>query len=252
MSQLSVYIIAYNEEDKIADAIKSVLWANEIVVADSYSTDATVKIATALGARVIQIPFKGFYGRVRNQAVKACQYEWIFSLDADERCTDEVKNEIYSIIKDPKSKDVYHIPRRNLFFGRWVKHAWTYPDYRQPQLFRKGTMTYQDGAPHDSFNLHTNKPVAYLKQAIWQIPFKNISEIFYKSDRYSTLAAQALAREGKKSSIFKAITHAVWAFIKFYFIKRGFLDGWQGFLIAVSSAEGSFYRYIKLKVLTEK
>lgn len=251
MPKLSVCIIAYNEEDKIADAIKSVLWADEIIVADSYSTDATAKIAAEFGAKVVQIPFKGFYGRVRNQAVEICQHEWIFSLDADERCTEEAKSEICSIIEAPNSKDVYHIPRRNLFFGRWVKHAWAYPDYRQPQLFRKGTMTYQDGAPHDGFNLHTDKPVGYLKHDIWQVPFKNISEIFYKADRYSTLAAEALAREGKKSSVLKAISHAVWAFIKFYFLKRGFLDGWQGFLISVSSAEGSFYRYIKLKVLTE-
>ncbi len=130
MKKISVYIIAYNEADKICDAINSVLWADEIVVADSYSQDNTVALAEQLGARVIQLPFQGF-GDLRNQAMAACSHEWIFSLDSDERCTPEVRDEILTCLHDPQA-DAYYVTRRNFFMGRWIRYSGFYPDYRQP------------------------------------------------------------------------------------------------------------------------
>lgn len=142
MTKISAYIIAYNEETKIKAAIESVLWADEVIVADSFSTDKTAAIAQSLGAKVVQVTFTGF-GDLRNKAVAECAHEWIFSLDADERCTPEAKEEILQIINNPDSLDVYHVPRKNIFLGRWIKHAWAYPNYRQPQLFRKEAMEYK-------------------------------------------------------------------------------------------------------------
>ena len=136
MNRVSVYIIAYNEAEKIRDAIHSVLWADEIVLADSHSQDNTAAIAGELGARVVQIDFRGF-GDLRNRAMAACTHDWIFSLDADERCTPEARDEILACLADPRA-DAYYIPRRNFFMGRWMRHSGFYPDYRQPQLIRKG------------------------------------------------------------------------------------------------------------------
>ena len=157
MTTVSVYIIAYNEVRKIHAAIRSALWADEIVVADSYSTDGTDQIAAQLGARVVQIPFTGF-GRLRNQAVAACTGDWIFSLDADERCTAAVRDEILAFINADPPADAFFIPRRNYFMGRWIRHSGWYPDYRQPQLFRRGAMSYREEAVHEGFVLQTDRP----------------------------------------------------------------------------------------------
>jgi glycosyltransferase involved in cell wall biosynthesis len=244
-SKISAYIIAYNEQDKIEQAVKSVSWADEVIVADSFSTDATSDIAKALGAKVIQIPFQGF-GDLRNQAIKACKHEWIFSLDSDERCTKQVKQEITDIINSDSSLDVYHIPRKNLFMGTQIKHSGYYPDFRQPQLFKKGTLAYTRDPVHEGFEIHTSKPVGYLKNPIWQIPFKDFEQIINKANRYSTLGAEKMEANGKKSGMSKALFHALWTFFHLFIIKMGFLDGWAGFVIAFGNFQGTFYKYAKL------
>ena len=141
MSKISVYIIAFNEAEKVAATIESAKWADEVVLVDSWSTDGTPEIANRMGAKVVQVEFKGF-GDLRNQAIAACTHPWIFSLDADERCTPSVEQEIRDVINNPDSADVYWMPRRNFFMGRWIEHSGWYPNYRQPQLFRNGSMSY--------------------------------------------------------------------------------------------------------------
>lgn len=239
---LSAYIIAYNEAKKIADTINSVLWADEILVADSASTDETARIAQDLGARVVQIPFQGF-GRLRNQAVKACTHEWIFSLDTDEQCTPEVRDEILMILSGAPAHDAYLVPRRNYFMGRWIKHSGWYPNFRQPQLFRKGAMEYVESPVHEGYELLTVKPVGRLEHAIWQIPFRDFEEVFKKANRYSSLGVLKLADQ--RVTMGTALFHGIWSFLKHYVAKRGFLDGWAGFVIAFGNFEGTFYRYAK-------
>ena len=199
MRKISVFIIAYNQIDKIAAAINSVLWADEVVLVDSNSTDGTVELATQLGARVVQVPFKGF-GDLRNQAMKACQYEWIFSLDSDERCTPEVRDEILAIVASKEATDVYRVPRRNYFMGRWIKHSGWYPDFRQPQLFRAGCLQYGLDVVHENYTCNSEKPIGTLKNAIWQIPFRNLSEMMYKANRYSSLGVDRLSKKHPKAS----------------------------------------------------
>ena len=150
MKKVSVYIIAFNEIDKVAATIASAHWADEIVLVDSWSTDGTPELATSLGAKVVQVDFKGF-GDLRNQAIAACSHEWILSLDADERCTEEVAMEVRRLMNDPNSADVFRVPRRNFFMGHWIKHSGWYPNYRQPQLFRRGCMSYDQKAVHEGF-----------------------------------------------------------------------------------------------------
>ena len=253
MSKLSVYVIAFNEAEKIAATLKSVQWANEIVLVDSHSTDGTLEIAAQFGAKVIQVDFKGF-GDLRNQGVAACSHEWIFSLDADERCTPEVQAEILSIVRGKNSNttepegaeaqyDCYWVPRRNFFMGQWIHHSGWYPNYRQPQLFRKTCMSYDQKAVHENYILKSSKPIGFLKNPIWQLPFKDLSEVMHKANRYSSLGAQRLA--DRRVTMGSALTHACWAFVKHYVFKRGFLDGWPGFVIAFGNFEGTFYRYAK-------
>jgi len=242
MPTISAYIIAFNEAAKIKAAIESVLWADEIVVADSNSTDGTAEIAAALGARVVQIPFQGF-GELRNRAIEACGCDWIFSLDSDERCTKELRDEILGLIAGAPEHDVYRVPRRNYMMGRWIRGSGWYPNFRQPQLFRKGAMRYRPDLVHEGYEVLTDKPLGTLRHAVWQIPFRNLEEVIHKVDRYSSLGAQKMAR--KKVSMAGAVGHASWAFLKHYFFKRGFVDGWAGFVIAFGNFEGTFYRYAK-------
>jgi glycosyltransferase involved in cell wall biosynthesis len=242
MNKISVYIIAYNEAEKVAATIASAQWADEIIVVDSWSTDGTPEIAAEMGARVIQVEFKGF-GDLRNQAIAACSHEWIFSLDADERCTSEVALEIRAITNDPAAADAYWMPRRNYFMGRWIKHSGWYPNFRQPQLFRKGKMNYDLKPVHEGYVLHSDKPIGTINHAIWQFPFKNMAEVLHKANRYSTLGAEKIKH--KKISMGTALTHGLWSFLKHYIFKLGFLDGWAGFVIALGNFEGTFYRYVK-------
>ena len=242
MTQVSVYIIAYNEAEKVRATIESVRWADEVVLIDSHSTDATAEIAHSLGTRVVQVEFKGF-GDLRNQALAACTHEWIFSLDADERCTPEAATEIRAITADPQALDAYWTPRRNYFMGRWIKHSGWYPNYRQPQLFRKGALRYDQKPVHEGFELLTDKPLGHMQSAIWQFPFKNLAEVMHKANRYSSLGAKKIKH--KKLSMGSALAHGLWAFVKHYIFKRGFLDGWAGFVIALGNFEGTFYRYAK-------
>ena len=242
--KISVYIIAFNEVEKIQDCINSVLWADEIIVADSHSTDGTSEIALELGARVVHIPFNG-YGDLRNQAISHCNGDWIFSLDSDERCTLEVRDEIVSLI-DNAILDIYRVPRRNFFMGKWIKYSGWYPNFRQPQLFKNGKMTYTMDTVHEGYINHSNKEIGTISNVIWQFPFKNTEEVMNKANRYSTLGVAKLQEKGVNGSILKAFIHGAWSFIKHYIFKLGFLDGGPGFVIAFGNFEGTFYRYIKL------
>ncbi|MEP7056493.1 MAG: glycosyltransferase family 2 protein [Caldimonas sp.] len=243
--RVSVYIIAFNEAEKIRDAIASVLWADEIVVADSHSTDATQQIAESLGARVVQIPFHGF-GDLRNRAIEACCGDWIFSLDSDERCTPDVRDEILAIVAKPAAPDaldVYRVPRRNWFMGRWIRYSGWYPNFRQPQLFRRGAMAYTFEPVHEGYRLLTDRPVGVLTHAIWQFPFADLGEVVQKLNRYSTLGAAKVG--AGRASMGRALASGSWAFVKHLVFKRGVLDGWAGFVIAFAYFEQTFYRYAK-------
>jgi glycosyltransferase involved in cell wall biosynthesis len=242
MQTISAYILAFNEAAKVKAAAESVLWADEIVVVDSHSTDNTAEIAATLGARVVQVPFNGF-GDLRNRAIEACHCDWIFSLDADERCTKEVRDEILGLLAGSPPADVYRVPRRSFMMGRWIRGSGWYPNFRQPQLFRKGRMRYTLEPVHEGYEVLTAKPVGTLQNAIWQFPFRDLEEVLNKANRYSSLGAPKLA--GKRVSMASAIGHGLWAFLKHYIFKLGFIDGWAGFVIAFGNFEGTYYRYAK-------
>jgi glycosyltransferase involved in cell wall biosynthesis len=242
MPRISVYIIAFNEADKIEAALKSVAWADEIVVADSFSTDATVKIARRYTDRIVQLPFEGF-GKLRNDVLGHLSGDWVFSLDADERCTEAAAAEIRGIVDSADAADAYLVPRRNFFFGRWIRHSGWYPDFRQPQLFRRGRMRYTEDAVHETYVLEGR--LGRTQQPIAQVPFRDLAQIVHKMQRYSTLGVERLERRGDRPSMRGALAHGVGAFLRHYVVRAGFLDGWAGFVIALSNFEGTFYRYAK-------
>jgi glycosyltransferase involved in cell wall biosynthesis len=242
MAAISACIIAYNEAAKIEAAVASVLWADEIVVVDSHSTDETAALSAALGARVVQVPFTGF-GELRNRAIEACRHEWIFSLDADERCTAAARDEILQLIQSSTEHDAYLVPRRSYMMGRWITGSGWYPNYRQPQLFRKSALRYRPDPVHEGYELLSGKPLGKLRSEIHQFPFRNFDEIIQKMNRYSNLGAGQLPH--KRVSMWSAFGHGTWAFLKHYIFKLGFKDGWAGFVIALGNFEGTFYRYAK-------
>jgi len=242
MQNISAYILTFNEAAKIEAAVASVLWADEVVVVDSASTDRTAEIASALGARVVDVPFNGF-GDLRNRAIEACQHDWVFSLDADERCTEAVRDEILALLAGTPPCDVYRVPRRSYMMGRWIRGSGWYPNFRQPQLFRKGSLSYTHEPVHEGFENLSGKPLGTLTNAIWQFPFRNLEEIISKMNRYSSLGTPKLV--GKRVSMASALGHGIWSFLKHYIFKLGFIDGWAGFVIAFGNFEGTFYRYAK-------
>jgi glycosyltransferase involved in cell wall biosynthesis len=241
VAKISTSIITLNQADKIEGAIGSVLWTDEVVVADSNSTDGTIALAEKMGARVVQIPITTF-SELRNRAADACSGEWIISLDSDERCTAELRDEILALLAAGPKYDAYYIPRRNYFMGRWIRGSGWYPNYRQPQLHRKGTMRYTR-IIHEAVVMNDGQPIGKLENSFVQFPFRNFEEVLAKANRYSTFGARMLTH--KNVSLWSALGHAIWAFIKHYIFKRGFIDGWAGFIIALGNFEGTFWRHAK-------
>lgn len=243
MPRISVTVITRDEEANIGEALASVAWADEIVVVDALSTDRTVEIARGFSARVHQERLP--YGSARNKAAELATGDWIFSLDADERCPPEAREEIARIAADPASADAWFVPRRNFFLGREIRHGGWYPDYRQPQLYRKGAVTYGAEPVHESFRV-TGR-VGHMRAAIIQVPYRDIEQMQEKGARYSTQGAEKLIAAGGRGGVAAGIIHGAAFFFKSYFLKGMFLDGWQGFLLSLGGTEYTFWKYAKVR-----
>ena len=187
--KISVYIIAYNEVEKIRDCINSVLWSDEIIVVDSHSTDGTSEIAEELGAKVVHIPFEG-YGDLRNKAISQCKGEWIFSLDSDERCTEEVRDEILALIENAPL-DIYRVPRKNYFMGRWIKHSGWYPD-KKLRLYDRKKGKWIGKKVHERFTLVEGATTGHLNGDLKHFSFYTIEEHILQANKFSSLAVHAL------------------------------------------------------------
>jgi glycosyltransferase involved in cell wall biosynthesis len=241
---VSVFILSRNEEQKIGPALESVAWAAEVVVIDSYSTDGTLDIVARHGARVVQVEFKKF-GELRQAGIERTTQPWIFSLDSDERCTPEARDEILRLVADPASADAYLVPRQNILLGREVRHGGWFPDYRQPQLFRRGCMTYTaSDEVHEGWAVKGR--LGRMQNPIIQIPYATLAEALAKLNRYTSLGVFRQERLGVSSGYAKAFFRAAWAFFKAYVLQLGFLDGGPGLVIAVLRFENSFYKHVKL------
>ncbi len=239
---ITAYTLTRNEGRQIRAVLESVKWADEIIVVDSFSTDGTVEIAREYNARVISEKFRGF-GHLRNCALDAAANDWIFSIDADERCTQELASEILHESLDPRF-DAYHVPRKSHFMGRWMRHSGWYPDYRQPQFFNRTKMRYREDVVHEGFEL--NGRLGYLREHALQYPWPTVATATAKLQRYSTLMAQRYAQTNKRASLGKLIANPIAMFLKVYFCQQGFRDGCHGFILASLYGYYTFLKYSKL------
>lgn len=244
---LSIIIIAKNEAHAIADCLRSVAWADEIIVVDSGSTDDTVKICQQHGAKVTVTDDWPGFGRQKNRALALATQPWVLSVDADERVTPELQAEIMqAIVSDADAS--YRMPRSSSYCGQFIKHSGWSPDYIT-RLFKRGYGKFSDDLVHE--RLLTDHTTLSLKSPLLHISYINLDEVLNKVNQYSSAGADMLHARGKSASLGKAIAHGLWAFLRTYFIRLGFLDGKMGFVLAVSNAETTYYRYLKLAFLPQ-
>jgi glycosyltransferase involved in cell wall biosynthesis len=245
-NKLSIFILTKNEERNIGACIKSAEFADEIIILDSGSIDKTEQIARKFGVPFYHSDWKGG-GLQRNKAIKLCKYEWIFSLDADERITPALAKEIKITIKS-NLYDVYDIPRKSLFINRFMRFSGWWPD-RTKRLFKKKSGKFSNHFAHSEFL--AKKSIGHLSNHMIHFSYRNIDDILKKIQYFSSAGAFNYIKKGKRGSLPKAIFHGLWAFFKTYFFRLGFLDGSEGFILAFMNAETTYYRYLKLTYLNK-
>ncbi|HKZ04422.1 MAG TPA: glycosyltransferase family 2 protein [Methylomirabilota bacterium] len=245
MTRLSVTIVAWNEEERLRACLESVGWADEIVVVDGESTDKTVALAREFTDRVWVRPWPGFAAQ-KNFALEQATGDWVLALDADERVTPELHARITRILADDAAghpvADGYALPRKNVFWGRWVRHGGLYPDY-QLRLFRRQAGRFLADAVHESVRVEGR--VERLGDALLHHSYRSLEDFVQRSNRYSTLAAGEWLRRGKRAGRADLIFRPLGRFLSMYIIQRGFLDGWRGFVLAVLYADYVFLRMAK-------
>lgn len=246
-TRLSVAIITLNEEFNLPDCLASAAFADEVVVLDGGSRDRTCEIAHAAGARVEESRDWQGFGVQKNRAIDLCTGQWILSIDADERVPAALRDEIRSVLSNPEF-DVYELPRRSYYCGRFMRHSGWSPDYVR-RLFRRGAARFSNAPVHES--LQTDRNIGRLQNPIEHWSFRTMEQVLDKVNRYSSLSAPIVVERGRKPTVATAIVHGVFAFFRTYVLKRGFLDGSHGLMLAISNAEGSYYRYVKAMLLTQ-
>jgi glycosyltransferase involved in cell wall biosynthesis len=243
--KISTTIITLNEESHIKAACESAGWADEIVVVDSESTDATREIAEAYGARVITNPWPGF-GAQKQFAVEQAQHEWIFSLDADERVSDDLKKSIESLQQKSDLADGYQIARRTFYQGRWIRGGGWYPD-RQLRLFRKSKGHWKQRHIHESVTMDPGARVERLSGDLLHYTSENAAHHHRMiGERYAPLAARQMFEEGRRTSVLGVASAGPAAFIRSLILKGGLRDGFAGFTIASFAAHHAFLKHLML------
>ena len=245
MPRLSVTVITGNEEARLRPCLESAAWADEIVVVDSESTDGTVALAREFTDRVWVRPWPGFAAQ-KNFGLEQATGDWVLSLDADERVTPELRQRIARVLAEDGAgapgADGYSIPRRNMFWGAWVRHGGLYPDY-QLRLFRRRAGRFVDDAVHESVRVEGR--VETVAEAMLHHSYRSLEDFVQRSNRYSTLAAGAWLERGKHVGLADLIFRPLGRFLSMYIIRLGFLDGWRGFVLAVLYADYVFLRMAK-------
>jgi len=247
MPQLSAIVITRDEAANIGACLDSLAFCDERIVVDSGSTDATVDIARGKGARVEIQSWRGF-GPQKNYALSLATGTWVLSIDADERVTPELAGAIKAVLADAGA-DAFELPRRSSFCGRQMRHSGWWPDYVL-RLFRRGKARFDDAIVHE--RVICDGTVKRLDQPLIHHPVLRLEDALSRMDRYSTASAQALVASGRKVSFLAGIGHGFYAFLRSYVLRAGFLDGAEGFLLAVANAEGSYYRYMKAWLAARK
>jgi len=244
-NRLSACVICHNEERNIKRCLESLhAWVHEIIVVDSMSTDGTVEIARTYTDRIFQRPWPG-YPAQKNFALSKAETDWVLSLDADEMVSGALRDEISTEIAKSDALDGYRIPRRSFYQGRWINHSGYYPD-RQLRLFRREKGRWVGGRVHERMAVEGR--VGDLKQDLFHYPYGGrISGQLGTVNSFSTLLAKDMADRGKRFHLMHLFSRPFFKFLEVYVLKRGFMDGLPGLIIAVSDAYAMFVRYVKLR-----
>jgi glycosyltransferase involved in cell wall biosynthesis len=240
LPRLSAIIIALNEAGNIAGCLDALTFCDERIVVDGGSSDETVRIAEGKGARVVAHPFEGF-GAQKGFALSQAAGDWVLSIDADERVSPALAQEIRAAVASGAA-DGYELPRRSSFCGRLMNHSGWGADCVL-RLFRRDKAHFTSDLVHE--RVVCNGTIARLKEPLMHEPVRRLEDALSRMDRYSSAGAEQLLASGKRVSFLSGISHGLWAFIRTYILQAGFLDGREGFLLAVANAEGTYYRYMK-------
>ena len=247
MPELSAIIITRDEERNIRECLESIKWADEIIVLDSGSTDGTVGICREYTEKVHETDWPGF-GVQKNRALQKATGEWVLLVDADERVTEELRTEIEAAMVRGQY-DGYRMPHMSSYCGRFMRHGGWWPDM-VTRLFRRGCGEFTESLVHE--RLLVSGRIGALKTPLIHYAFHDLEEVIERMNEYSTAGARMRLKEGERGSVGRAIRHGLWMFFRVYILKAGFLDGREGFMLAISNAEGTYYRYLKLMYLQEK
>ncbi len=249
MIKLSVVIITYNEEKNIGRCIESLKdIADEIVVVDSFSTDKTKEICQGYNVRFFEHHFLS-YSEQKNHANSKTSFDYIFSIDADEVVSEELKQSILKT-KSNFDCDVYVLSRLTNYCGKWIKHCGWYPD-RKSRLWKKDTAMW-DGTIHETLVYGSEAKVGSLKGDLWHYSYHSIHQHIAQVNKFTDIGALAAYNKGKRASLFKIVVYPFWKFVKDYLINLGFLDGYYGFVICIISAHATFVKYIKMNELQKQ
>jgi glycosyltransferase involved in cell wall biosynthesis len=238
---ISVVIITLNEAQNIERCLRSVPWADELLVLDSGSQDKTTEIAKKLGATVFSEPWRGF-GPQKKRAVALARNDWVLCLDADEALSPELAVEILEKFSGFDAETAYFLPRKSFYLGRWIVHGGWFPDY-QLRIFDRRHSDWSEAAIHEKV---LAKKTARLTAPIQHYVFDNIAEQVDTNNRYSSLQAEEHFQKNQKFYFYKLLVKPLSKFIECYLLKLGFLDGFAGFFIAVSAAYSVFIRWSKV------
>ncbi|MDZ4662173.1 MAG: glycosyltransferase family 2 protein [Pseudomonadota bacterium] len=244
---VSLVIITLNEEKNIERCIKSALWCNDIVVVDSFSSDKTPDVARNLGARVYSEKWRG-YGEQKNFGMSLALNDWVLSLDADEALSPELSEELKKTVAAGLNGDAYECRRRSWYMGRWIYHGGWYPDL-QARFFNRTAVKWSASEVHERL---IAKSTLRLNSELLHWPFQSLAHQIEKNNKYSSLGALEQKKLGVRFSLFKLIFKPVVKFFETYFLKRGFLDGLPGFIIAVGAGYSVHLKMAKLYELEKK
>jgi glycosyltransferase involved in cell wall biosynthesis len=239
---ISAVLITKNEERNIGRALRSLEFADEVIVLDGESSDRTMEVCRAAGARVEVKEWDGFVAQ-KNAAVQLAECDWILSLDADEEVTPELREEVLRVVADPGEKVGFFIPRKNFYLGRWIRHCGWYPDY-QLRLWRRGRGRWVGGRVHERVEIEGE--AGHLRAALNHFSYNSIGEHLLRMNRYAELIARDKFEQGKRAGLAGLMFAAPWQFFKLYILRGGILDGLYGLLVSAMGAHYAFLRKAKL------
>lgn len=247
LQEITVTVLTRNSQKHLQNVLKALIPFGEVLIYDTGSSDKTIEIAKQFAnVRLIEAPFIGF-GPTHNQASEMARQEWILSIDSDEVLSEQALQEIKDLKESPQC--VYSFPRHNYFNGKWIKGCGWYPD-RQIKLYHRKKTRFSEDQVHEAVMTKGLQPIL-LQFPVYHYPYACIADFLSKMQTYSSLFAKQY--QGKRqSSLGKAIAHGFFAFFKSYFLKRGFLGGYEGFVISLYNGHTAYYKYLKLYEANKK